>query len=312
MRQASHRGAAPAEAEIAESPTTEDGERGGVVFAITREDSRFSAALAAREGQGSFTALLRHDAAGFVRFMRTLLTVIEDDLGCRNYHLRVVPAPAPSDKPVFQCKRGQLPPPLDGAALMECVERAGFYIVVFGDNARQGAPADAESLLDLDAPIDYNDKSGKCVRVGITPRDLVVVEGDTTRCLLDAQGRPVYIVVFKRFVRYQTECSDTELLELWDLGLRAIEHANGPQEADLFSNMRLNAGTFQNVSHLHLKVWMDEERFNSNWAGHPGHEVLQKWRRKNRDERRAAGSSTGNHSISSYEGSTRQLQASKF
>merc|ERR1712232_296587 len=110
--------------------------------------------------------------------------------------------------------------------------------------------------------------------------DITVKEGDSTRCFLDAKGRPIYVVVFKRFVRYQSECTDDEVLQLWSLALDAIEDKNGPQDHDLFCDMRLNAGSFQNVSHLHLKVRMDPDRFARNWAGHPGYEALVTWRRE--------------------------------
>eukprot|EP01052_Picozoa_sp_SAG31_P007585 SAG31_NODE_363_length_16899_cov_9.812976_4_plen_160_part_00 len=114
-----------------------------------------------------------------------------------------------------------------------------------------------------------------------------VREGQTARCVLDAKGRPMYVIVFKRFVRYQSDCSDTELVELWSLALDSIEDKNGRQEGDLFEAMALNAGTYQNVSHLHLKVWMDKHRFRDNWRGHPGFEALREWDRQTKDERRA-------------------------
>jgi len=38
------------------------------------------------------------------------------------------------------------------------------------------------------------------------------------------------------------------------------------ENQDLFEDMRLNAGTFQNVAHIHLKVKISEKMFDDCWG----------------------------------------------
>ena len=99
--------------------------------------------------------------------------------------------------------------------------------------------------MDPDALIDYTDTSGRRVQLPLTSRDILVREGDHCNCNLDAQGRPVLVVVLKRDEQRLSGCSDAELLELFALGL----------EEDVI-DLRLNAGSFQNLRHLHLKLRM--------------------------------------------------------
>ena len=97
------------------------------------------------------------------------------------------------------------------------------------------------------------------------------------------------MVVFKRFVRLQSECTDDEIRELWGLGIAAIEAKNGRQDGDLFQDIRLNAGSYQNIDHLHLKIWMGAERFNADWEHHSGYQALQQWREQSLGSSRREG-----------------------
>ncbi|CAK8995808.1 unnamed protein product [Durusdinium trenchii] len=227
--------------------------------------------LVPRCGHGSFLKLIRSEPSSFIGFLRETLRVIEEVEGHENYNLRITAGSLPL--------RGLEPP----AELVEDLARAGFSVSIFADAARKREPADADTLLDLDAAIDYQDASGRHVRLPITSGDITLKRGEHTRCALDAQGRPVLVVVLERFVRFQRDCSDAELLELWTLALNVIEESSGPQEGDPFVDMRLNAGTFQNIRHLHLKVWLNRKLFESTWAAHPAYKVLA----QHRDERRA-------------------------
>eukprot|EP00434_Breviolum_minutum_P004274 symbB.v1.2.003769.t1/scaffold207.1/size268535/16 len=197
-----------------------------------------------------------------------VLRVVEEVEGHQNYNLRLVAGVKPPSS-----RAGVKTPPLT-EVLEELIQRAGFSVSIFADSARTREPADADILLDMDAEIDYHDASGKHVKLPITSRDITVLQGDWTRCALDAQGRPVLVVVPERFVRLQRECSDDELLELWTLALKAMELKNGPQEGDPFVDMRLNAGTCQNCRHLHLKVRVDGDLFAKTWAAHPAYQIL--------------------------------------
>ncbi|CAL1130727.1 unnamed protein product [Cladocopium goreaui] len=214
------------------------------------------------------------------RFLREVLEVVEKVEGHENYHLRLTAGSAPPSDLAAQ----------NPEEMEKLIQRAGFSVFVFADAARKQEPADADALLDLDAQIDYQDASGKHVKLPITSRDITVLQGDLTRCALDAQGRPMLVVVLERFVQFQRDCTDAELLELWSLASKAMDvTAPGRQEGDLFLNMRLNAGTFQNCRHLHLKVYVDSVLFETTWASHPGYQVLKKYR----DERRTQGGQRG-------------------
>ena len=180
---------------------------GTVIYELARDGPRLSATFVphADTHGSSFTSLLKEAPTEFVTFIRKVIDVIEVELECSNYHLRVLPSVSPPPS-----KRGQLASPITEELQLH-MNAAGFYVSVFGDNSREGEPANAEGLLDLDAPINYTDKSGKEVVLPVTSRDITVLEGASTRCALDAQGRPVYVVVFNRFVRYQSDCTDAEV-----------------------------------------------------------------------------------------------------
>jgi len=228
-------------------------------------------------GGGGFARFARLAAGqALLSFVREVLRVVEEVEGWKDYHLRVVAGGLPPPK------RGQPNPCSE--ELARCVKHAGFSVLVLTDGHKR-TPADAETLQDLDAAIDYVDASGTHVKLPITGRDLTVMPGPRglARCVLDAQARPMLVVVFNRFVRRQSECSDEELLELWTLALDAIEqHHSQEEEQDPFLAMCINAGSFQNISHLHLKVWLSGKRFRP-YEAHPGYQVLA----QARSERRA-------------------------
>ena len=155
---------------------------------------------------------VQQDKDSFVYFIRSLLSVLNDTLQCENWHLRLLPGTTPPQSKRIN-KQSQLEAPLDHQSwLMPFIQAAGFYVVVFGDDARQGQPADTEGLTELDVRINYTDKGGTHVELPVTSRDITVKCGNTARCCLDAKGRAMYVVVFNRFVRYQKDCTDEEVL----------------------------------------------------------------------------------------------------
>jgi hypothetical protein len=66
--------------------------------------------------------------------------VVEEELNCRNYHLRVNPYVGAGDMAAL--KKGQLHITEE---IMEDVVQAGFSISVFGDDDRKGEPEHAEA-----------------------------------------------------------------------------------------------------------------------------------------------------------------------
>ena len=70
-------------------------------------------------------------------------------------------------------------------------------------------------------------------------------------------------------MRRQSELSDEQLKDLWRTALDVVEQrhrAEGDAAQDLFVDIRINSGSFQNIAHLHLKVWMDEPLFVAHWS----------------------------------------------
>ena len=102
-------------------------------------------------------------------------------------------------------------------------------------------------------------------------------DGKAFRCFLDAQGRAMYVVTRQQFVRRQSELSDEQLQTLWRTALDVVEQqhrAEGGTAPDLFVDIRINSGSFQNIAHLHLKVWMHEPLFEAHWSTNAVYEKL--------------------------------------
>mmetsp|Transcript_6167 Transcript_6167/g.15814 ORF Transcript_6167/g.15814 Transcript_6167/m.15814 type:complete len:98 (+) Transcript_6167:2-295(+) len=87
---------------------------------------------------------------------------------------------------------------------------------------------------------------------------------------MDFRGRPCLVVSACRGgVRRQTELSDAELGALWGMAAQASAHHGS------FEDMRINAGTFQNIAQLHLKIFIDAERFQEVWRESPVYAALR-------------------------------------
>lgn len=107
------------------------------VWDVVQDRYQFAASftLPQRLAAGSFIAAVRSSEIDFVGFMRRVLTIVEQELNCKNYHLRVTPWRLVGGSSQ-QHKRGQLVAPLDEAEMMEHARAAGFYITVHGDPTR--------------------------------------------------------------------------------------------------------------------------------------------------------------------------------
>ena len=152
-----------------------------------------------------------------LEFLRATIRLAEEVLGLHDYHLRVVRSQR--DLPAkFGLARST--PALEAAA-----ERAGLIACLVGDSARTTRAPRAPSLEAFDSPIAYTDGSGKEVELGLRQSDICVAEGDAVRVFLDAQARPLYVSTLTRFVRRQSELTDAELLELWQLPIAQARSA---------------------------------------------------------------------------------------
>lgn len=249
--------------------------------AVASEGSRFEAIVApASWNTGSVLDHVNSDQ--FVPFLRALIATAEEDFGLSNYHLRFCAHSQYDRAPARGHKLGLAK--LEGECLA-AAERSGCYVVLAGDRLPAREVPRAPSLEALDCPIEYTDDSGKAVSLPVCQRDIMVREGEHCHVFLDAQSRPMYVSVLKgRFVRRQADLSDGELAELWRLPLAEAfaSHASG------FVDARINAGSSQNVAHVHLKVWLHEDEFTARWAGSAAYQALRQASRERKAARASA------------------------
>lgn len=99
----------------------------------------------------------------------------------------------------------------------------------------------------------------RCKEASVEARECVLEEFSDDPyavCRLDAKGRCGFIITPVRHVNRMSELDDEELFRLWSLAGRVLREAKLP-----FTSMILNHGTYRNVEHLHLKVWVNKELF---------------------------------------------------
>ncbi|CAI7859366.1 unnamed protein product [Closterium sp. NIES-54] len=107
----------------------------------------------------------------------------------------------------------------------------------------------------------------------ITSGDLILREYESNqphmRVSLDAQGRAGLIITPVRHVESLTELNDSELYEFFHTAAAAVQ-----RERVVFSRMVVNHGSYRNLPHLHLKVFLDEGSFEEAKRGWEGERVV--------------------------------------
>ncbi len=157
----------------------------------------------------------------------------------------------------------------DGATHFKYIHniiKSGFLVFFVGENEniRGKVVPRTIALENLDSKIEYTDGSGVRVSLPMTQRDLMVHKGKHCRVFLDAKGRNTLVSTCKRFVRRQTELNDDELNELWELPFSLLFDSNNDGDKSSskteykYLDCRVNAGAYQNVAHLHLKVAIED------------------------------------------------------
>jgi len=225
------------------------------------------------EAVGTFASFAVSDS--MVPFMRRTIEIVERELGLHSYHMRVIPwfggvGGGPGGRPHQTAEVNDI---LGLEAAQEVRRSAwlsGFLLYVVADKRREREVPFTEGMDSLDAPISYEDASGTKVEIpGLTVGDTLVVGREPeapVRCGMDFQGRPCLVAVMSPAsgnIRRQSELSDAGLAALWNTAGRAVEKHGG------FEDMRLNAGTYQNVAHLHLKVYFTMQNFLKVWGNDP-------------------------------------------
>lgn len=144
--------------------------------------------------------------------------------------------------------------------------KSGFIIFFVGEKGNTSGKIipRALALENLDSKIEYTDAGGVTVSLPLSQRDIMVKEGKYCRVFLDAKGRNKLISTCNRFVRRQTDLSDDELHELWRLPISLLLSNDDTVIKYTYLDCRINAGIYQNIAHLHLKVAV-ENNCMSQW-----------------------------------------------
>lgn len=163
--------------------------------------------------------------------------------------------------------------------LAEAAQRCGWFLRVISDESLPLWPevpllASGNPSFDLARPLNYTDRRGHVVRPGLRSADLLLRETRHTRVFLDMQARPLYVVSPVALARRPDELpghtSGAAWRELWRSALPLLDGHEGAFEA-----MELNVGAWQNLPHLHLKMWVAAEEHEARWLGNSTYRRLR-------------------------------------
>jgi len=208
----------------------------------------------------------------FIPFLRSALNFIEHTNGFNDYHSCVVSRSFLLKRPKSK-KQGIRPD-----HILEAARKNGWYLFVVADKRRNKFKVpDGFSALGMDSPIEYSDRNGVKVKLELTQRDICIEENNHARCFLDAKGRSMYVVVMREHFRKQADLTDEQLLAFWRTAIGVLDkHHCSNKDADAFQDIRINVGGFQNVAHLHLKIWMASSAFQAVWGSNENYQVLRR------------------------------------
>ncbi|GJP41713.1 hypothetical protein CLOM_g1358 [Closterium sp. NIES-68] len=119
--------------------------------------------------------------------------------------------------------------------------------------------------------------AGGDVDAVMTSGDLILREYEAdqphVRVSLDAQGRAGLIITPVRHVESLVDLDDSELYEFFHTAIAAVQ-----QEKVVCSRMVVNHGSYRNLPHLHLKVFLEEDSFEEAKRGWEGERAAM-WER---------------------------------
>ena len=194
-------------------------------------------------------------ARGAAPFMHSIVTFIETTIALHHYKMTI-------SSVTISSQDAGLP-----AAVLLAAQAAGFVVRVEGRAASiSAAPSDASAsyappLRIASGLIDFHTANGQHVFAGVTNEELCIARGALGgRCYLDAKARPCYVAVHSvRFVRRLSELSSAERDDIWITLLDVLREQHG----GAFTRIELNAGSFQNVAHLHIKAFVPRAAFDA-------------------------------------------------
>lgn len=224
-------------------------------YQIARKGLGIKILIAPKVDVSNFLNFL-NDYTTSIRFFREALQFIEKDLSLKNYHLCILPPPFNEGKhrPFYETVNDKMK-----AAMINC----GFVISVTNDGESRNPPIDAPELFNLDLPIRLETEAVS-VQSSVLSRDLLLEEDleNDMRSVLDASGRPCFVIVPRKFISSLNDCSDLQMYSIFILAKEALtKYTNGQ-----YLKIIVNRGDYMNVSHLHMKVFVDSNMFERSFG----------------------------------------------
>eukprot|EP00924_Labyrinthula_sp_SR-Ha-C_P004597 snap_masked-scaffold_1-processed-gene-5.23-mRNA-1 protein AED:1.00 eAED:1.00 QI:0/-1/0/0/-1/1/1/0/264 len=210
-----------------------------------------------------------------IAFFRSIFQFLKQEKNCRDYHFAIRPKSYADYAKNRKTRRsfGSMNPKELGIDLTWSI----FLMAKTFESEQkreEDQPPDAlKNVCDSDL-VSFMDKSGRLIKKNVTYGELVVESdfNNSTRVVLDAQGRDVYVVVSTR----------KEVYTVFDLGdeefyscLKLIADISGEND-DVFQEVKLNCGAFQNIRSLHFKVWMPSNIFRTQNSNNVAFQKLKK------------------------------------
>lgn len=193
-----------------------------------------------------------------VKFFREALDFIEKDLSLKDYHLCILPPPfiEGKNRPFYDPVNENLK-----NAMIKC----GFVISVTNDGETRNSPVDAPELFNMELPIKLQTDTVS-IHSTVLSKDLLLEEDTNNgiRCVLDASGRPCFIIVPKVHISRLRSCPDIQLYGILNLAKKTLqEYTNGQ-----YVKIIVNAGDYMNVSHLHMKIFVGSPLFEKKFGSY--------------------------------------------
>lgn len=221
---------------------------------------------------GEVFALIAPTAAAAVAlldvgFLRRVVAFVEHDLELLHYNVMIV-------RSIAQLKHPAGPGRSPSESVRAAAAVSGYVLRVRGRRdgvesasllAAAAAGAATPSTVRASAAMDLRTAAGQHITAELTNDDLLIASGARgSRCFIDAKARPCYIAVHdSRFVRRLSELSDAERDDIWST-LFGVLRAN---HGGAFDRIEVNAGSYQNVPHLHLKAFVPLRAFDAALRG---------------------------------------------
>lgn len=164
----------------------------------------------------------------------------------------------------------------------EAAQRCGWFLRAVSDESLPVWPSEiplarlatGNPSFDLARPLNYTDRRGHVVRPGLRSADLLLRETRHARVFLDLQARPLYVVSPVALARRPGELPGrmrgVAWRELWRAALPLLDDHEGAFEA-----MELNVGAWQNLPHVHLKMWVAADSHEARWRGNSTYRRLR-------------------------------------